>query len=426
MVRSARLWFFFLTVLPLFACGGGDDGFAVISVAPTNVPFGVPWSYAIATKDAAGPLSFQLLAGPDGMEASDEGVVTWLPEASDLGYHVVALQVSDGATVLSHGFAVRVHQGTHMGVTLSWRRHTGSFEEQDLVDFFLGSRPYGRLIAAHVPWRDDVALAGQIPYLANAHAQAAAYAGVYPVFGFGWTDGEGVPDLTSESDPFDNTWNNQETRQEFLNMVALFVATYRPPYLFLGNETNLYFHQPGADWGAWLDTFDQAYQTVKSISPNTFVFTTFQLEAMKGGGAANGWSFTPHFGLLDDHARIDGIGFTSFPHFDFANPAALPADYYTEISSYWSGPVVFTEIAWPASPNAPYPGGTSDQADFVPRFFDLCVGLDLEYVVWLFLHDWDGQDSTPAFTDVGLRNNDGTVVRPADQAWRDATRLRQW
>ena len=73
----------------------------------------------------------------------------------------------------------------------------------------------------------------------------------------------------------------------------------------------------------------------------------------------------------------------------------------------------------------PYPGSETDQVTFVRRFLTMTAEFPVHYVSWLFVHDWDGQASTPAFTAVGFRNNDGTLVRTADAAWQEEVSRRQ-
>jgi hypothetical protein len=158
------------------------------------------------------------------------------------------------------------------------------------------------------------------------------------------------------------------------------------------------------------------------------VLTSFQFERKKGLGARNGWSDPPQWPLVDAlgaSGKADAVGFTSFPYLEYGAPAAIPSDYYDELSQHWGGPVVFTEIGWLAAPSGPFAGGEPDQSDFIGAFFDRASDLDLESCSWLFLHDWDQQSTTPAFANVGLRNNLATDFRLADETWRDAVELRQ-
>ena len=48
-----------------------------------------------------------------------------------------------------------------------------------------------------------------------------------------------------------------------------------------------------------------------------------------------------------------------------------------------------------------------------------------EYATWLYLHDFDGQATTPGFMDIGFRSNDALVIRPSDVTWQAAVDLRE-
>jgi hypothetical protein len=119
------------------------------------------------------------------------------------------------------------------------------------------------------------------------------------------------------------------------------------------------------------------------------------------------------------------MGFTSYPYLHYDLVTDLLADHYEEIALHWTGRIAFTEIAWPAAAHPPFPGSESQQADFVTSFFALSDDLEMLYVAWLFLHDFDGQALHPGFEDIGLRNNQGTVIRLADALWQSAVALRQ-
>lgn len=312
-----------------------------------------------------------------------------------------------------------------MGVTLSPRGHTNASTEQDYLNHFQ-NRSNGKVVAFHGKWRDSVSSAGSIPALALLAISESKKNGYIPVIGLGWSDGNGSPDLTSDSNS-DNSWNNSETRSEFLAMVEALARDHAPPYLFLGNEVNSYYvtHSQG-EWTKWIEVYQAAYDVIKAASPSTFVFTTFNLEKMAGGGAKNGWAYAPHWQLIADHgSKLDGVGFTSYPYFDFDTPSAISSDYYTRIESHWTGPLLFTELGWKASATVPYAGSEADQAAFVSRFFELTGQVDLEYVAWLFEHDWHNQASVPAFIDIGFKDNLGNQTRMAATRWAEAVSLRE-
>jgi hypothetical protein len=340
---------------------------------------------------------------------------------SALGALWIATASCDGSGPVDEGSDDGIDRLFSMGVGLSPRGHTSGSTDQDWIDHYSGHAPWGRIIAFHGNWRDGLASSGQVPELAIAAVAAADEYGFTPVIGLGWTGGDGEPDLTSESAPEENSWANQETRGEFLSMVTALAREDRPPYLFLGNETNAYYRTHSAeDWELWLSEYDACYDSIKAVSANTVVFTTFHYEMLQGAGRHNGWTFPADWRPVDDFVgavRADALGFTSYPYFEYDTPGDIPEDYYDEIGRHWNGPVIFTEIGWLGGPSGPYAGGQEDQAGFVSRFFALSRNLELRYVVWLFLHDWDGQESMPAFRFIGLRVNDGTP-RLGDAAWR--------
>ena len=49
-----------------------------------------------------------------------------------------------------------------MGVSLSPRGHSSNSTAQDWIDHYSGHAPWGRIIAFHSNWRDDVESAGQV------------------------------------------------------------------------------------------------------------------------------------------------------------------------------------------------------------------------------------------------------------------------
>lgn len=408
------------------ASGDNDNEFELLSTPGTEAQVGSKYTYQLLWTLAAGPKVFELEQAPAGMTVSSAGLVEWTPAYGDLGSHQVQIEASTLDESATQSFVLRVAQGLVLGTTLSPRGHLSMTSAQDLVDYYSGHAAYGRVIAFHGNWRDDLASAGAIPTFAADGLTAAATYGFTPVIGIGWTDPAGAPDLDGQTDPTDS-WFNAETRAEFVGMVTQLVTDHELPYLFLGHETNTYWlTHAQAEWDEWIDVFGEAYLSIKAASPETLVYTVFQLERMQGLGVNAGWSDPAHFQLVADHGTlIDALGFTSYPYFEYASPAAIPAGHYDEIASHWSGPVVLAELGWLASPEGAFPGGLGDQNAFVATCFDRTRGLDLEAVVWRFLHDFEDPAALPGFGSIGLRTNDGLTVRPVEASWQSEVALRQ-
>ena len=406
--------------------GGDDNDFEIVSTPGLEAVVGTTWTYSIALTLFQGPKAFELEVGPPGMTISAQGLVEWTPQYADLGSHPVRIEASTPNESDEQSFTLRVSQGARFGTTLSPRGHVTLSTAQDYVDYYAGHATHGQLVAFHSSWRDGVSSAGQIPALVAVGLAAAATYDFTPVIGLGWTDGAGNPDLSADGDPT-NSWFNAESRAEFVGLVTTLVTNHQVPYLFLGNETNAYWlKHTQAEWDEWIDVLGEAYLAIKTASPQTMVYTTLQLERMKGLGAHAGWTDPPHFQLIADHAGlVDALGFTSYPYLEYDAPLDVPADHYTEIATHWTGPVIISELGWLASPEGPYPGDPFEQAAFPGVFFDRTQTLDLEACLWLFLHDFENPASIVGFGSIGMRTNDGLTVRPVDANWQSEVGLRQ-
>ncbi len=416
------------------ACDTDGDGVEapinITSTAPPSASVNELFSYQVMVDDAAGAVTYTVSSGPTGLTISSTGLVEWTPTIADLGTVSATVTVADPQAEASQAFDVAVDQGVLLGVGISPKGHTTTSTNDDFVAQYTTPDETGRVIGFFDPWRLDETADGELTALTESAFIDAENFDFIPLVALKWADGVGEPDLTSESEPANDTWTNVETRAEFLMVVSEIAANWQPRYLGLGHETNLYFAtHTQAEWDAWITEFEACYDGVKALSPDTIVFTIFQWEVMNNLGVGTiGWDFPPHLQLIDDHVasgKIDAIAFTSFPYWEHATPDVMPEAYFSGIAAHWDGPVLFTEIAWPASAHPPFPGSEEDQRDFIGRFFDLTAAFDLEYVGWTYQHDWDGEGGAPAFASIGFRSNDGTVIRASDSAWASEIVLRE-
>ena len=276
-------------------------------------------------------------------------------------------------------------------------------------------------------WRDDLAGgtdAGTVPAAGSSLMAASATYGFTPVFVFGWRSGTtlylNVPDNSA------NDWRNPQARSLFNSMLVEFAATYRPPYLFLGNENDFYFEQDNVDYLNWLSFYNSAYDNVKAASPSTLVGPVFNFEHIAGSGALNGWT-TPRWGALTLHDanRMDIIGVTVYPWLNYAFASSVPSEYLAPLfSRIGTKPVAVTETGWPAENlgglNPPWNTSPQEQVDYIPRFFSAIEGKDVRLVNWTFLHFMvdDGTHSPgwKLFGSVSLYDN-SAVRRAAYPAW---------
>jgi hypothetical protein len=281
---------------------------------------------------------------------------------------------------------------TAKGVTLTPR----SFQSADVTDFFQKAVEAGEL-------GDTVD--GAPKFLAE---MAKDYA-IIPIFEaqfFTQSTGELIR-------PLDDT-----TKANYKRMAAAFAGKYHPESFAFGIEVNVLYEKSPADFDNFAAFYAQVYDTVKSVSPSTKVFTIFQLEKMKGlnGGLFGGINDTTksQWHLLNQFPKSDLLAFTTYPGMIYKNPSDIPAEYYEDIEPYIDRPISFTEIGWhsAASPTE-WESSEEEQAEFVSRFFNLSYDFDKEIVIWSFLYD---QDTAVPFNSMGLRRSDGSA-RPAWEEW---------
>ncbi len=284
-------------------------------------------------------------------------------------------------------------------------------------------------------WRNDVdggTDAGGIPDGARLIAGQAAEYGFVPVAVFGWRSG----DALFVSVPADgiNDWTNAAAADAFVAMTAAFAAEYKPPFMFLGNESDAYFEKDPAGYAAWVAVYERAYDAIEAVSPETQVGPVLQFEHLSGNGPNTGWT-EPQWGALEAHgggrdatalARVDTLALTVYPFFAYDDPRDIPDDYLTPVlDRIGSTPIFITETGWPAESSDAIPStwvaSPGAQVDYVGRFDAFTVGVDIEGASWLFLYqaapsgDLVGVEFA-LFASVALRGPNGSK-RPAHDLW---------
>ncbi|HSX00816.1 MAG TPA: hypothetical protein VLF67_01120, partial [Candidatus Saccharimonas sp.] len=176
----------------------------------------------------------------------------------------------------------------------------------------------------------------------------------------------------------------------YAQQAASFAATNHLKYLGLGIEVNRIYATSPASFNTFVDLFNQSAAAIKAASPSTQVFTTFQLEQLRGltGGLSGAKSVTPQWGLLDRFAAADFLAFTTYPSVYFHHPGDVPASYYADITAHTIKPVAFSEIGWPSqTPAAGWTATPQEQAGFITLFGQLTTSLNPTFIIWSFLYD---------------------------------------
>ncbi len=197
--------------------------------------------------------------------------------------------------------------------------------------------------------------------------------------------------------------SDPEWRAEYKKAALNVVKAIRPRYLSLGNEVNRWYEKYGLEgsngFKHFVSLYEEIYDEVKNISPETKVFCIFAREIVSENREAN-----LDVLKLFNSSKMDLLVFTSYPYaLGKTNPQMIPDDYYSKASAYMpSKPFGFSEIAWPSLDAL---GGEKAQADFIEQAAGRLTrnrGINLVLFGWPWLHDLDQNDA------VGLIKIDGT------------------
>ncbi len=190
-------------------------------------------------------------------------------------------------------------------------------------------------------------------------------------------------------------------------------------YLGLGNEVNLIFKEDETLFDSYLANYLSSYDKIKAINNHVKIFPVFQYEALIGKGKIMGGENQSNIELINRFAKkIDLIGLTLYPHFDYATPQDIPTNYFEDILRF-NLPIGVTETSWPSSVNA-FSGDlaylnttTQEQKDYV-GWINMQDKNKFEFINWLFLNDID--QNNQAFKGSALRDKNG-ISKPSFDEW---------
>lgn len=267
-------------------------------------------------------------------------------------------------------------------------------------------------------WRDDAINgedAGTVPAGAEL-IQSSSFQYCYvPVPVFGWRNGE--TNLIQIPSSMINDWTNIAAREKFINMLVTFVNEYRPPYIFLGNENDFYFESNPSDYTNWIIAYNLMYNAIKQVSQETLVGPVFNFEHISGNGQLNAWTQT-FWQALDAHDmnKVDVVGVSVYPFFNFEDPADIPNNYLQPLlSRVGSRPVVITETGWPAwnlgNLNPQWSTTEENQVTYVSRLQAFTSGENIPVMNWLYYNglndDGSSSEAWKIFGSVSIRNRQG-------------------
>ncbi len=220
-------------------------------------------------------------------------------------------------------------------------------------------------------------------------------------------------------------FGDPDVRAAFLSYAKYVALNYKPAYLALGVEMNLYYEKNRADFENFRTLYSQAYDEVKKISPATQVTVTFQYEDLQGLLPTSDKHF-PDWQLL--HAfdpKLDLVTISTYPSFAFPSASAIPANYYSQLAAFTDRPIAIAEMGYSSAASAQglNDGTEADQAAYLKRVLIDAGKLKMPFVIWFA--GWDPSfakgSAYSVFQHIGLLRADNSK-KPAWQEWATAAR----
>lgn len=218
---------------------------------------------------------------------------------------------------------------------------------------------------------------------------------------------------------------DEEVRRAFIAYAQYVAENYQPKYLALGVEINSYQRHHPEDFEQFVILYHEAYEAVKELSPQTLVFTTFQLEELQGLLPVDDPYPTQWHLIRRFEPRVDMLAVSSYPGLVYTQPDEIPAAYFIKLASYTDRPVAISGMGYSSEPGAN--GTDSDteehQAIFLRRALDSAQQLGMPLVIWFVGQDptFTGEPPFDRLQSIGLRRQDGTA-KPAWLVWEAAAR----
>jgi hypothetical protein len=220
-------------------------------------------------------------------------------------------------------------------------------------------------------------------------------------------------------------FGDPDVRSAFISYATYVALNYKPAYLALGVEMNLYYDANKDDFENFKTLYAEAYDRVREISPDTRTTVTFQYEALQGLLPTQDTHFAEWTLVRAFEPRMDVMAISTYPSFYYKSAGAIPEKYYSQLRGFTDRPIVIAEMGYSSAPDprGVNSGTEADQAAFLRRALDEVQKLSMPFVIWFAA--WDpayAQDTAfDVFQHIGLLRQDNSQ-KPAWADWVTAAR----
>lgn len=201
---------------------------------------------------------------------------------------------------------------------------------------------------------------------------------------------------------------NADLKSAFIAEARYVALNYRPAFLALGMEVNATYERDPEQYAKFVEAYRDAYVAVKSVSPETRVFVTFQYEQLMG---VVPWEkpHAPRWELLDGYGEhLDLFGLTTYPSFAYSVARRVPADYYRQIRDHTKLPVAFAGVGFASAPSRDGVNSSTpaEQRRFLQRLILDADEMKSPLLIWFIGRDASYLTAPPydLLASIGLRD----------------------
>jgi len=218
----------------------------------------------------------------------------------------------------------------------------------------------------------------------------------------------------------DATFADPDVRLAFIAYAKFLALNLKPEYMALGVEVNMYFGRNPEDFPNFLSLYFEAYDAVKTLSPSTLIFPTFQLEDLAGELPSDEERVSRWYLIQQFEPKLDLVAVSTYPSFAFDSPSDMPDDYYKQLRAASSKPIAIAEMGYSSGEgrHGINRGTEAEQEAFLWRVLRDADSLGMAFVVWFAGCDPAYATEPPydLLRHIGLRRADGSE-KPAWGAW---------
>lgn len=220
------------------------------------------------------------------------------------------------------------------------------------------------------------------------------------------------------------TLADADLRKAFVADAAFVARTAKPAYLALGLEVNTTFERNPDGYRAFVEAYKEAYDAVKSASPETKVFPGFQYEELLGI-LPDLPPHPPRWQLFEAYgAKMDVLAITTYPSFVYEVARKIPPGYYLDIAKQTKLPVAFLSAGFSSAPGRDNLNSSTppEQRRYLQRLIEDADALASPFLIWYAGRD-PGFAQSPPFDllgSLGLRDSHDQA-KEAWSAWEAAT-----